>query len=74
MTSLCMRVCVRAADVARHVLRHEGGPPGLFKGMGATLLRESLGNMGMFGVYETVKQQMVTHKVGWHRHGRRGLQ
>jgi solute carrier family 25 carnitine/acylcarnitine transporter 20/29 len=48
-----------AADVARHVLRHEGGPLGLFKGLTATLWRESLGNMAMFGVYELLKQQMV---------------
>jgi solute carrier family 25 carnitine/acylcarnitine transporter 20/29 len=50
------------ADVARHVLRHEGGPLGLFKGLGATLWRESLGNMAMFGVYELIKQQMVATK------------
>jgi len=55
---------VWCADVARHVLRHEGGPLGLFKGLSATLWRESLGNMAMFGVYELVKQQMVATKVG----------
>lgn len=54
--------CVHA-DVARHVLKHEGGPLGLFKGLTATLWRESLGNMAMFGVYEVVKQQMATIKV-----------
>lgn len=50
------------ADVARQVLRHEGGPLGLFKGLTATLWRESLGNMAMFGVYELIKQQMVASK------------
>jgi hypothetical protein len=50
------------ADVARHVLQHEGGPLGLFKGLGATLWRESLGNMAMFGVYELIKQQMVASR------------
>jgi solute carrier family 25 carnitine/acylcarnitine transporter 20/29 len=52
----------RCADVARHVLLHEGGLLGLFKGLGATLWRESLGNMAMFGVYELIKQQMVATK------------
>lgn len=51
-------------DVARHVLRHEGGVPGLFKGLSATLGRESIGNICMFGVYEVVKQQLVKAKVG----------
>ncbi|WIA31880.1 hypothetical protein OEZ86_002745 [Tetradesmus obliquus] len=49
-------------DVARQVLAHEGGPLGLFKGLGATLGRESIGNMAMFGVYELVKQQVVELK------------
>lgn len=44
---------------------------GLFKGLGATLWRESLGNMAMFGTYEAVKQQMVAAKVG-HRAKARG--
>lgn len=55
-------VAVMHADVARQVLRHEGGPLGLFKGLTATLWRESLGNMAMFGVYELIKQQMVATK------------
>lgn len=55
-------LCVVPADVARHVLRHEGGPLGLFKGLGATLWRESLGNMAMFGIYELIKQQMVASR------------
>eukprot|EP00775_Hariotina_reticulata_P007500 gene7500-7710_t len=50
-------------DVARHVVRHEGGVLGLFKGLNATLYRETLGNMAMFGVYELVKQQFVTARV-----------
>eukprot|EP00882_Tetradesmus_deserticola_P004852 GHRQ01005113.1.p1 GENE.GHRQ01005113.1~~GHRQ01005113.1.p1 ORF type:complete len:336 (+),score=170.92 GHRQ01005113.1:85-1008(+) len=49
-------------EVARHVLAHEGGPLGLFRGLGATLGRESLGNMAMFGVYELAKQQLVALK------------
>jgi hypothetical protein len=52
-------------DVARHVLANEGGLLGLFKGLGATLYRESIGNMFMFGVYELMKQQMVELKVSW---------
>jgi len=50
-------------DVARHVMLHEGGVLGLFKGLNATLYRETLGNMAMFGVYELVKQQFVTARV-----------
>lgn len=50
-------------DVARHVLLHEGGVLGLYKGLSATLGRESAGNICMFGVYELVKQQLVTTKV-----------
>lgn len=61
---LCVYSVHPTADVARQVLRHEGGPLGLFKGLGATLWRESLGNMAMFGVYEVIKQQMVATKVG----------
>lgn len=43
-------------DVARHVLRSEGGVRGLFKGMCPTLAREVPGNAVMFGVYEALKQ------------------
>ncbi|KIZ07141.1 carnitine/acylcarnitine carrier-like protein [Monoraphidium neglectum] len=50
-------------DVARHVLRNEGGLPGLFKGLGATLLRESLGNLAMFGVYHLSKEA-IAHSKG----------
>ncbi|PIA39935.1 hypothetical protein AQUCO_02600405v1 [Aquilegia coerulea] len=43
-------------DVAKHVLRSEGGMKGLFKGLVPTLGREVPGNAIMFGVYEGVKQ------------------
>ena len=43
-------------DVARHVLRSEGGTRGLFKGLVPTLAREIPGNAIMFGVYEAIKQ------------------
>ncbi|PKI46885.1 mitochondrial carnitine/acylcarnitine carrier-like protein [Punica granatum] len=46
-------------DVARHVLRSEGGMRGLFKGLVPTLSREVPGNAAMFGVYEAVKQYMA---------------
>ncbi|VAH05583.1 unnamed protein product [Triticum turgidum subsp. durum] len=43
-------------DVARHVLRSEGGVRGLFKGLVPTMAREIPGNALMFGVYEATKQ------------------
>ncbi|OIW09560.1 hypothetical protein TanjilG_28159 [Lupinus angustifolius] len=43
-------------DVARHVLRSEGGAKGLFKGLIPTMAREIPGNAIMFGVYESIKQ------------------
>ncbi|KAF4358011.1 hypothetical protein CsatB_004523 [Cannabis sativa] len=43
-------------DVARQVLRSEGGVRGLFKGFIPTLAREVPGNALMFGVYEALKQ------------------
>ncbi|XP_028754569.1 mitochondrial carnitine/acylcarnitine carrier-like protein [Neltuma alba] len=43
-------------DVARQVLRSEGGARGLFKGLVPTLAREVPGNAVMFGVYEAIKQ------------------
>ncbi|KAL5224883.1 hypothetical protein ABZP36_011522 [Zizania latifolia] len=46
-------------DVARHVLRSEGGVRGLFKGLVPTLGREVPGNALMFGVYEAVKQYLA---------------
>jgi solute carrier family 25 carnitine/acylcarnitine transporter 20/29 len=46
-------------DVARHVLRLEGGVKGLFKGLAPTLAREVPGNATMFGVYEATKQFMA---------------
>ncbi|MBA0740937.1 hypothetical protein Gogos_014120 [Gossypium gossypioides] len=55
-------------DVARHVLRSEGGVRGLFKGMVPTLAREVPGNAVVFGVYEALKQYMAggpdTSKLG----------
>jgi solute carrier family 25 carnitine/acylcarnitine transporter 20/29 len=46
-------------DVAKHVLKSEGGARGLFKGLVPTLSREVPGNAAMFGVYEGVKQFMA---------------
>ncbi|CAL0313201.1 unnamed protein product [Lupinus luteus] len=46
-------------DVARHVLRSEGGTKGLFKGLIPTMAREIPGNAIMFGVYEAVKQMLA---------------
>ncbi|XP_073001138.1 mitochondrial carnitine/acylcarnitine carrier-like protein [Typha latifolia] len=46
-------------DVAKHVLRSEGGVRGLCKGLGPTLAREVPGNAAMFGVYEAVKQYIA---------------
>ncbi|XP_057976346.1 mitochondrial carnitine/acylcarnitine carrier-like protein [Malania oleifera] len=43
-------------DVARQVLRSEGGAVGLFKGLVPTLAREIPGNAVTFGVYEALKQ------------------
>ncbi|XP_078442501.1 mitochondrial substrate carrier family protein [Wolffia australiana] len=46
-------------DVARQVMRSEGGIRGLYKGLVPTLAREVPGNAVMFGVYEAVKQQLA---------------
>ncbi|EYU45805.1 hypothetical protein ABFS82_11G099700 [Erythranthe guttata] len=46
-------------DVARHVLRSEGGARGLFKGLIPTFAREVPGNAAMFGVYEAFKQYLA---------------
>lgn len=46
-------------DVAKHVLRSEGGLSGLFKGLVPTLAREVPGNAVMFGVYEALKQSLA---------------
>lgn len=43
-------------DVARHVIRMEGGSLALFKGLTPTLMREVPGNAAMFGAYEATKQ------------------
>lgn len=42
-------------DVARQVLRNEGGVLGLFKGLNVTFMRELPGNAAMFGAYEATK-------------------
>ncbi|XP_034572909.1 mitochondrial carnitine/acylcarnitine carrier-like protein isoform X2 [Setaria viridis] len=46
-------------EVARHVLRSEGGTRGLFKGLFPTLAREVPGNAIMFGMYEAIKQALA---------------
>ncbi|XP_058747690.1 mitochondrial carnitine/acylcarnitine carrier-like protein [Vicia villosa] len=46
-------------DVARQVLRSEGGVRGLFKGLIPTMGREIPGNAIMFGVYEAIKQRIA---------------
>ncbi|KAF3792229.1 Mitochondrial carnitine/acylcarnitine carrier-like protein [Nymphaea thermarum] len=55
-------------DVARHVLRSEGGMVGLFKGLVPTLAREVPGNAVLFGTYELLKQSLAggkdTSKLG----------
>ncbi|CAH2046160.1 unnamed protein product [Thlaspi arvense] len=43
-------------DVARHVLRSEGGARGLFKGLLPTFAREVPGNATMFAAYEGFKR------------------
>ncbi|CAN6547158.1 unnamed protein product [Malus baccata var. baccata] len=43
-------------DVAKQVLRSEGGVRGLLKGLVPTMAREIPGNAAMFGVYEALKQ------------------
>jgi len=55
-------------DVARHVLKSEGGVVGLYKGLTPTLMREVPGNAAMFGAYEATKQYLAggqdTSKLG----------
>ncbi|KAL4570495.1 hypothetical protein LXL04_026151 [Taraxacum kok-saghyz] len=46
-------------DVARQVLKSEGGALGLFKGFFPTIVREVPGNATMFGVYEALKQYIA---------------
>ncbi|KAF3449450.1 hypothetical protein FNV43_RR10178 [Rhamnella rubrinervis] len=46
-------------DVAKKVLKSEGGVRGLFKGLFPTLAREVPGNAAMFGVYEAFKQYLA---------------
>lgn len=43
-------------DVVNHVVMHEGGISGLFRGTAPTLLREVPGNVIMFGTYEGLKR------------------
>ena len=50
-------------DVARHVVKREGGPIALYRGMGITLLREIPGNMAMFGCYEALRSYFTSIKV-----------
>ncbi len=50
-------------DVASHVWRNEGGVKGLYKGMGATMLREVPGNAFMFGAYEYIKISLAKQQV-----------
>lgn len=55
-------------DVAKHVLKSEGGLRGLYKGLVPTFAREVPGNAVMFGVYEGLKQLIAggedTSKLG----------
>lgn len=55
-------------DVARHVIKSEGGVKGLFKGLVPTMAREIPGNAVMFGVYEALKKYFAggqdTSKLG----------
>lgn len=46
-------------DVAKHVLKSEGGVLGLYKGLTPTLMREVPGNAAMFGAYEATKQYLA---------------
>ncbi|XP_071702581.1 mitochondrial carnitine/acylcarnitine carrier-like protein isoform X1 [Rutidosis leptorrhynchoides] len=46
-------------DVAKQVLKSEGGIRGLYKGLFPTFAREVPGNATMFGVYEAIKQYMA---------------
>ncbi|KAI3693770.1 hypothetical protein L1987_76722 [Smallanthus sonchifolius] len=46
-------------DVAKHVMRSEGGIRGLYKGFCPTLVREVPGCATIFGVYEALKQYIA---------------
>lgn len=46
-------------DVAKQVLKSEGGVRGLYKGLFPTFAREIPGNATMFGVYEALKQYLA---------------
>ena len=47
----------------KHVLRHEGGALGLFRGLLPTLAREVPGNAAYFGVYEWLKRKFAAAQV-----------
>jgi solute carrier family 25 (mitochondrial carnitine/acylcarnitine transporter), member 20/29 len=49
-------------DVARHVLKHERGVRGLYKGLFATFARESLGNVAMFGAYDAARSRAAARR------------
>ena len=55
-------------DVARHVVRSEGGLLGLWKGLTPTLMREVPGNAAMFGAYEATKQYLAGGKPSYRQH------
>eukprot|EP01025_Chloroclados_australasicus_P015621 TRINITY_DN17529_c0_g2_i1.p2 TRINITY_DN17529_c0_g2~~TRINITY_DN17529_c0_g2_i1.p2 ORF type:complete len:309 (-),score=29.48 TRINITY_DN17529_c0_g2_i1:479-1405(-) len=46
-------------DVAKYIVKNEGGVLGLFKGLGTTMLREVPGNAFYFGAYEGTKMYFV---------------
>lgn len=46
-------------QVMRSVLAHEGGVLGLYRGLGATLLREVPGNAAYFGFYDACKAALA---------------
>eukprot|EP00884_Botryococcus_braunii_P022325 jgi/Botrbrau1/8777/Bobra.0330s0010.2 len=50
-------------DVLGHVVKAEGGPTAIFRGLWPTLLREVPGNAVMFGVYEYLKQKLAAAQV-----------
>ena len=45
--------------VAKELVREHGVVKGLFAGIGPTLLREGLGTMAYFGVYEQTKRSIM---------------
>ena len=61
----CMQVKIYHGplDVVNHVVMHEGGISGLFRGTAPTLLREVPGNVIMFGTYEGLKRLLAQQQV-----------